>query len=227
MAGSLQAIQRRVELARAARQRAAGAAREAERRRLARELHDGILQDLSAVRLGLEHEGASAGEPRHPAHAISAVIAAIRTVVDDLRPPALSSTSFADAIAGHARVLTWARGIELTLDLAAAPTVPEWATRDLYRIAQEATANALRHASPTRLWIRLVPDVAGAVLEVEDDGVGMDLATSPLGSGIQGMRERAAILGSDLEIGPGAFGGTRVRVVVPLTEPTSDPLRAS
>jgi signal transduction histidine kinase len=223
MAVSLQAIQRRIEMARAARQRAAGAAREAERRRLARELHDGILQDLSAVRLGFESEGSgAAGQPsRNPADAISGVIAAIRSVVDDLRPPALSGASLAEAISGHARVLTWARSVDLTLDLTGAPDVPEWAARDLYRIAQEGTANALRHANPTRLWIRLVRSDADTVLEVEDDGVGFDPATSPLGSGIHGMRERAAALGSDLEIGPGAFGGTRLRIVVPVQPGTT------
>jgi two-component system sensor histidine kinase UhpB len=141
--------------------------------------------------------------------------------VDDLRPPALSGASLAEAISGHARVLTWARGIDLTLDLAGAPDVPEWAARDLYRIAQEGTANALRHGNPTRLWIRLVRSDADTVLEVEDDGVGFDPETSPLGSGIQGMRERAAVLGSDLEIGPGAFGGTRLRVVVPVQPGTA------
>ena len=207
MAVSLQAIQRRVEMARAARQRAAGAAREAERRRLARELHDGILQDLSAVRLGFESEASgAAGQPsRNPADAISGVIAAIRSVVDDLRPPALSGASLAEAISGHARVLTWARGIDLTLDLAGAPDVPEWAVRDLYRIAQEGTANALRHANPTRLWIRLVRSDADTVLEVEDDGVGFDPETSPLGSGIQGCASGRPSR-SDLEIGPGASG---------------------
>jgi two-component system sensor histidine kinase UhpB len=229
MAASLQAIQRRVELARAARQRAAGAARDAERRRLARELHDGILQDLSAVRLGLEKEAAAGEAPqRDPATAISGVIAALRGVVDDLRPPALSAVSLEEAIAGHARLATFARGIELSLDLTAAATVPEWAARDLYRIAQEATANALRHANGKRLWIRLVLADADTILEVEDDGVGFDVATAPLGSGVQGMRERAAVLGGDLEIGPGAFGGTRVRFVARLQpgSPLDAPERA-
>ena len=221
MAASLQAIQRRVELARAARQRAAGAARDAERRRLARELHDGILQDLSAVRLGLESREPIAGESGAAGvvGAISGVIAAIRAVVDDLRPPALRGGSLEEAIAGHARVLAWAQGIELSLDLPGAETVPEWAARDLYRIAQEATANALRHASAKRIWIRLVREGGDTILEVEDDGVGFDVETSSLGSGVQGMRERAAILGAELDLGRREKGGTRVRLILRLQTP--------
>jgi signal transduction histidine kinase len=217
MAASLQAIQRRVELARVARQRAAGAARDAERRRLARELHDGVLQDLSAVRLRL-HEPTSATDraANRAADAIARVIASIRAVVDDLRPPALSGASLADAVAGHARVLAFAQSIDLTLDLSGATLVPDWAVRDLYRIAQEAIGNALRHAGAKRVAVRIVPADGDVLLEVEDDGIGFDPATVTLGSGVHGMRERAAVLGGDLEIDRAALGGTRVRFLLRL-----------
>jgi signal transduction histidine kinase len=221
MAASLQAIQRRVELARVARQRAAGAAREAERRRLARELHDGILQDLSAVRLRLgaldEPAPGVAGEA---SGAIARVIASIRGVVDDLRPPALSGTSLADAISGHARVLAWAQGVELASDFSGTELVPDWAVRDLYRIAQEAVGNALRHAGASRLVLRIVPSGGDVLLEVADDGVGFDPATAVLGGGVLGMRERAAVLGGDLEIDRGPLGGARVRLLLRLLPAT-------
>lgn len=221
MAASLQAIQRRVELARAARQRAAGTARDAERRRLARELHDGILQDLSVLRMQLDGARGAARSERRPAEAVAAVIAAIRGLVDELRPPALTGVSLEEAIAGHARVLAWAQGVELDLDLSGAAGVPDWAARDLYRIAQEATANALRHAAASRLAIRLVKSGSDTVLEVEDDGVGFDPARTPLGSGLQGMRERAAILGGDVEITRRGARGTLIRLVLHLQAPAS------
>jgi signal transduction histidine kinase len=211
MAASLQAIQRRVELARVARQRAAGAARDAERRRLARELHDGVLQDLSAVRLRLNAPGAGADDGASRAgDAIARVIASIRSVVDDLRPPALSGTSLADAIAAHARVLAFAQSVKLDLDLSGATLVPDWAVRDLYRIAQEAIGNALRHAGATQVAVRIVPSGGDVLLEIVDDGVGFDPSAVTLGSGVHGMRERAAVLGGDLEIDRSALGGTRI-----------------
>ena len=217
MAASLQAIQRRVEMARVARQRAAGAARDAERRRLARELHDGVLQDLSAVRLRLGGEAsAGAGGAAQAADAIARVIASIRGVVDDLRPPALSGASLADAVAGHARVLAFAQSVQLDLDLSGATLVPDWAVRDLYRIAQEAIGNALRHAGARRVSVRIVPAGSDVLLEVEDDGVGFDPSAVTLGSGVHGMRERAAVLGGDLEIDRASLGGTRIRFLLRL-----------
>lgn len=225
MAASLQDIQRRVELARVARQRAAGSARESERRRLARELHDGVLQDLTAVRLRLRALGV---EPPGPvedvAGSLGDVIASIRGVVDDLRPPALTGASLGDAIAGHARVLAFAQGVTLSSDFSGAALVPEWAVRDLYRLAQEAVGNALRHSGAKRLAVRVVALGGDVLVEVEDDGAGFDPATVTLGSGVHGMRERAAVLGGDLEIGRGDLGGTRVRFVlrVPPTPPATD-----
>ncbi|MBY0275696.1 hypothetical protein K2Z84_10155, partial [Candidatus Binatia bacterium] len=144
------------------------------------------------------------------------VIASIRAVVDDLRPPALSGASLADAVAGHARVLAFAQSIDLTLDLSGATLVPDWAVRDLYRIAQEAIGNALRHAGAKRVAVRIVPADGDVLLEVEDDGIGFDPATVTLGSGVHGMRERAAVLGGDLEIDRAALGGTRVRFLLRL-----------
>jgi two-component system NarL family sensor kinase len=215
MAASLQSIQRRIARAREARQRAAGAARDAERRRLARELHDGILQDLTAARLRLSAHDEE-GDRQRALEEIARVIAAIRHVVDDLRPSDLGRVSLAEAIAGHARILSFGRGIELAVDLAGAGDVPDWAMRDLYRIAQEATANAVRHAGARRLAIRLVSRDGATVLEVEDDGAGFDPAAAAVGSGLAGMRERAAALGADLDIESVAGAGTRVRVTLRL-----------
>lgn len=226
MAASLQDIQRRVELARVARQRAAGSAREAERRRLARELHDGVLQDLTAVRLRLRALGVDAPrEVDDVSGSLGDVIASIRGVVDDLRPPALTGASLGDAIAGHARVLAFAQGVTLSSDFSGAALVPEWAVRDLYRLAQEAVGNALRHSGAKRLAVRVVPLGGDVLVEIEDDGAGFDPTTVTLGSGVHGMRERAAVLGGDLEIGRGELGGTRVRFVlrVPTAPPTSEP----
>ncbi|HZR82540.1 MAG TPA: ATP-binding protein [Candidatus Binatia bacterium] len=217
MAASLQSINRRVEAARAARQRAAGAARDAERRRLARELHDGILQDLSAVRLRLEaaaDDGARRRLVGDSVEGIAEVIAAIRRVVDDLRPSGLGELTLEQAIAGHARLLAFAHNVQLSLDLSGAASVPDWAMRDVYRIAQEASANAIRHASPAHLAIRLVQSEGETTLEVADDGAGFDPDAVAAGSGLHGMRERAAALGGDLEIRSAAGRGATIRLAL-------------
>jgi signal transduction histidine kinase len=246
MAESLSQIQSRVEAARAARDHAAWTARDAERRRVARELHDGILQDLTAVRLTLEKQSMEAplGPLRSLSNAIGGVLASIRGVVDDLRPLDLGRRSLAEAIGGYARVVAWQRKVELHLALESAERWPDWATGDAYRIAQEAIANSVRHGSPSRIsvrtWVSLqtegpsdgfgtaaVSPTANAdgrvdlSLEVEDDGCGFDVAEVALGSGVTGMRERAAALGAELEIvsseGSGALVRLRLRV------PGSDP----
>src|SRR5690606_19889447 len=108
------------------------------------------------------------------------------------------------------------QGVALDTDLSGAARVPEWAVRDLYRIAQEAIGNALRHSGAKRIEVRVVPSGSDVLLEVEDDGAGFDVATATLGSGVHGMRERAAVLGGDLEIDRGPLGGTRLRFLLRL-----------
>lgn len=211
MAASLAAIQRRIVEEREARQTAAAAARDAERRRLARELHDGALQDLGAVKLMLE--GHAGRDPlRAAVGAVSRVIAGIRRVVDDLRGPDLEGVSLPEAISAHAEILGRGRGVDVDVETAPDFSVPSWAVRDLYRIAQEAIANAVRHGAPRHLRIRLARDELGVLLEVADDGAGFDPASVVSSGGMLGMRERADALGADLEIDSGPGRGTRVRV---------------
>jgi two-component system, NarL family, sensor histidine kinase UhpB len=221
MASSLGEIQRQVNIEQQARQHAAGAARNAERHRLARELHDSVLQDLTAVKLHLESEG------RRPTPALQpmidnlmGVIVDLRRIVDDLRPPDLGETTLAEAIGAHAEVVARAHGIALTLDLSPEVDVADWAARDLYRIAQESMSNAVRYAGPKQLKVRLYRAGAGTVLEVADDGAGFELQKAVLGSGIIGMRARAAAVGAKLEILSGPGRGTIVRLVLP-SQPSS------
>ncbi|MBI4515937.1 MAG: GAF domain-containing sensor histidine kinase [Deltaproteobacteria bacterium] len=209
-------------------QQAAGAARDSERRRLARELHDGVLQDLTAVKLRIEGEGRQANGARlqGAADAVIRVMEELRRVVDELRPPDLSSVSLAEAIASHARVLTRGHGIGLELELAEIE-VADWATRDVYRIAQEAIANAVHHANPSRLAVQLARRENSTVLSISDNGAGFDLAAAVLGGGIIGMRERAAALGTDFDIVTAPGQGTSVQLVVPSTSARQRPRRTA
>ena len=87
--------------------------------------------------------------------------------------------------------------------------------RHLYRIAQEAITNALRHGRPRRVEVTLGIEGPGATLTIADDGDGISMEGPEAGGGLRTMRHRADLVAGDLEVGPGPSGGTRVRVTVP------------
>ncbi len=211
--------------ARRAREAAARSAVEADRRRIARDLHDGVLQELAALKLLLESE---AVQKQSDAAALavrrtSAMLQELRAVVDDLRPHDLIHESLQGAIAAQARVLTAWRPIGVSCDLQPNLRLPDWVVRELYRIAQEAMANAVRHGSPQRISVRLWQRDGEIGLEVEDDGVGFDTGAPARGNGLQSMRERASTLAADLDIESHPGAGTRVRVVLGRDEPLTAP----
>jgi len=153
-----------------------------------------------------------------------AVIVNLRRVVDDLRPHDLSQVSLAAAIGAHARGLSSRHGIDLDLDLDGAVDVADWAARDVYRIAQEAVSNAVRHGSPDHIAIRVFRRGSNTVLEVSDDGTGFDAEEVVRGGGLAGMAERAAALGAQLQVHSRPAGGTRVELVIPPSQaPEVDP----
>lgn len=217
MASSLAHIQRSMDAERTARNEAAGAARDAERRRLARELHDGVLQDLGALKLRLEGDAKKLGaaQLQPTIDGIIATIIELRRVVDDLRPPDLTRDSLRDAIAAYAEARTGGDTVALQLDLPETIPVADWAARDIYRVVQEAITNALRHGSPRHLGIYFYERDGKSVLEVADDGSGFHPDRVVLGSGILGMRERAAAIGADLEITSAPAEGTMVQMILP------------
>jgi PAS domain S-box-containing protein len=202
-------------LADRAKQDAAHAAADTERRRVARELHDGVLQDLGATKLLLEVQHKRAPNPgaEQLLQRLRQSLVDIRGVVDDLRTPD-PQLSLQDAIAAHARVLTARRPVTLELELDTG-TVVDWAVRDLYRIAQEALANAVRHADPQQVSVVLTSDEHHTTLSIADDGAGFDPNTAPGGTGLLGIRERAASLGAELDISSAPGAGTVIRVIVP------------
>jgi len=223
MAESLSAIQVRIEGEREARHLAAASARDAERQRLGRELHDSVLQDLSAIKLTLEtmHREAAGRSPATAlplvpvVDALIAVIVGLRRVVDDIAAPDLAQDSVAHAILSYCQMATMGHGVQLVIDLDHRAFVAAWATRDVYRIAQEAITNALRHARPSRLRVALRSDEQGAVLEVEDNGCGFAVDKVTLGAGVAGMRERATAIGAHLDFLAVPGRGTLVRLQVP------------
>jgi two-component system NarL family sensor kinase len=199
------------------------AAQAEERNRLAREIHDTIAQDLSAVAFQLEAAEALLDEPADPERVRRAVSTALdltrkgleetRRSVLDLRAAPLEGRSLAEALAG----LASERNVIFEAPVSS-PKLPTAVEVGLYRIAQEAVQNALRHAEASRIVIRLETSPDRVRLTVEDDGRGFEIggAASTSRFGLVGMRERAHLLGGSFRIESSPGAGTRVTVEVGL-----------
>jgi signal transduction histidine kinase len=198
-------------------------AREEERRRLRRDLHDGLGPALGGV--GLRIDTARNLAAREPAEAdkllkqaredVTTALADVRRLVHDLRPPALDDVGLAGAVRQQAARLR-SPGLTVTVDggeeLDRLPAAVEVAA---YRIASEALTNVVRHAKASTCRISLRSDGGRLVVEVRDDGVGIAAGT-PAGVGLVSLRERAAELGGDCRIECPDERGTVVRACLPL-----------
>lgn len=206
-------------------------AREEERRRIARELHDELGQRLSALHMELSSLQASAAEPPTKTciatmlGMIDETVASVRRIATELRPLMLDDLGLVSAIEWLCQ--SWARrmGIEVRLDIGQDdPPVSEAASIALYRMVQEALTNVARHAQATRVGIRMRQQSGELVLAVRDDGIGFsEQSMLREGShGLMGIRERAYMLGGQLEIGNARGGGGRIKVRLPLIATTHD-----
>lgn len=200
---------------------------EAERRRLAREVHDQVGQVGTAIKMltfSLRAKLAPSSEPlvdELQAMADEAIRAA-RQISAELRPPLLDELGLAAALEHYLQTLQRQSGLTTTLTLNDAAALPPEQASPLFRILQEACTNVLRHAQASSLRVVGGLAVSGAQqgyeLEVIDDGRGPG-DTRPDASGLRNMRERAELAGGRFDFGPAAGQGTRVRVWMPLSSP--------
>jgi signal transduction histidine kinase len=200
-------------------------AREEERRRIRRDLHDGLGPALAGVALGLDAVGRLAtDEPERAATLanqlkteVQASLADVRRLVEDLRPPALDQLGLVGAVRQQARLLTERDpGLEVGVEATGVRELPAAIEVAAYRIATEALRNVSQHASARHCRVGLSVNGTGLLhVEIEDDGVGL-LANRRMGVGLTAMRERAAELGGTCETGPAALGGTRVSALLPV-----------
>lgn len=196
-----------------------------ERNRLAREIHDTLAQGLAAVALQLESADAlleSSAKPERVRQAVRRALALTQANLDearrsvlDLRAAPLEGRTLAQALAEladeHPQVL-----LEVT---GGGRPLPARIEAGLYRIAQEALGNALRHAEAQEVTVSLVITPAEIRLAVEDDGQGFDPNQVAAGRfGLVGLNERAKLLGGRLRLDSYPGVGTRLEVVVPLVE---------
>ena len=204
--------------------------RETERQRIARDLHDGPLQDFSytAAALGLIMlQADNAGLEERLQAAIDAVrhgALGLREVVSDLRIDGEEGRPFTEMVRYVVeRNRMMSRNAEVSLEVGeGVPQAPLGETgTQVSRIIQEALTNARRHSGARRITVRLRMEGEDLLAEVSDDGAGFGREVPP-GVGLGSMRERAALLGGNLEIESEEGHGTSVRLRVPLPPGTSE-----
>ncbi|MGW4408256.1 HAMP domain-containing sensor histidine kinase [Nonomuraea sp. NPDC004702] len=194
------------------------AAQEAERGRIARELHDEIGQSLTVALLALKRvrdraPAELADELGHAQEAIRTSLDEVRQVAHRLRPGVLEDLGLTSALTALATDLSQTGTVEVTRRLAAGlPPLSSEVELVLYRIAQESLTNVARHAQATRATLTLTPDDGDLVLRVTDDGRG---GIGEPGAGIRGMHERALLIGARLSVHSPPGGGTEIVLTVP------------
>jgi len=145
--------------------------------------------------------------------------AELRAVIDGLAPPGIADGGLAESLRRYALLAGKAHGVRVLFTSADLP--PLGAQRDaaVYRVAQEALHNALRHSGATEVRVSLCPGPKRVTLDVTDDGRGFVPAAASGGLGLSSMRERAAAAGASLSVRSVPGKGTNVRLAVPLNPP--------
>ena len=214
-----------IERARLFRRSAALGAAE-ERLRLAREMHDTLAQGLSAAALHLETVEALLDARADPARLREATRRALETTrqnlddvrrsVLDLRASSLEGRTLAEALQTLCAANDAGIAVTFACDGPYEP-LPAHVEAALYRIAQEAVTNALRHARPGRIDVQLLVSPHSVHLSIQDDGTGFEPGDVPADHfGLIGMRERVRLLGGDLLVESSPQRGTRIAAAVPL-----------
>ena len=197
-------------------------AQEAERKRVAQELHDEVGQALTAVmlqlgRLAKRTPTAAGAELNEALESTRTSLEDVRRIARQLRPEALDELGLVAALNALATTFADRTGLRIRRELPdSMPPIGDEAELVLFRVAQESLANAARHAETPRIDLTLERSGGRIVLHIRDYGRGIDGIRA--GSGIRGMRERALLIGADLSISSAPGGGTDVFLVLPLTE---------
>jgi two-component system sensor histidine kinase UhpB len=199
-------------------------AQEAERLRIAQELHDQVGQELTAVLLLLSSIESKATEELRSSvmeaqTSVRASLEDVRRIAVDLRPEALDDLGLESALSVLCDRFAKRTGIDVSCEVSESlPDLSADAELVIYRVAQEALTNVARHSASSRAELTLEHHRGRLILRVRDYGLGLPRRNAA-GTGIRGMRERAALIGASLEVGNSLSGsGCEVRLEVPLGE---------
>jgi signal transduction histidine kinase len=198
-----------------------------ERNRLARDLHDSVVQKLFGVVLAAQSAATlldrsspdARGQVDRVTELAQDAISELRALVFQLRPAAIESEGLAAALTKHVEVLRRVHRLNVDLELAGRARLRPGVDEELFKIAQEALQNALKHARARRLQVRLEEREGAVALRVRDDGVGFDPddpARRSRSLGLTSMEERALALGAVLRIDSAAGRGTTISLEVPV-----------
>ena len=199
----------------------------AERRRIASDLHDGVVQDLAGLSFSLSAaaerseaggDERTAAELRSGAEQARRSVRGLRSLLVEIYPPSLRQAGLATALSDLLAPVG-ARGIETGVEVPEGLQLPEADEALLFRVAQEAVRNAVAHAAPNRLEVIVSENQGHVSLTVADDGDGFDpLSAESTGEGHFGLamlRDRARDSGAELTVNSAPGAGTRVRIEVP------------
>jgi signal transduction histidine kinase len=194
-----------------------------ERERIAKELHDGIIQSLFAVGMGLQGAALLAGSPETAARIEGAVgeldrvIRDLRNYIFGLRPGILADRQLDQALRelGDQIQERCPTRIDVDVDPEVAADVSS-RSHQVVQLTREALSNVARHSQARHSKVRLARKGTNAVLTIEDDGVGFDVREDSAGNGLRNMRERAAAMGGTLRVTSQAGKGTRLRLTFPV-----------
>ena len=207
--------------------RAAVRASDAERVRIARDLHDGVVQDLAgssyaistlshSLADGSESERQAAGELDDVSRSLRTSMRALRSLLVEIYPPDLHVAGLSAALDDLVAPLV-AASLQTDVDVTGDEDAPEATVALVWRVAQEAVRNVARHAEASRMSVTVCREEDVLVLEVVDDGKGFDpdATRSASGFGLRGIRSLAVDAGASLEVDSTVGVGTTVRLEVP------------
>jgi len=188
-----------------------------ERNRLARELHDSVKQQVFSIsmQLGAARSALDEGDAAFPSVAEAERLAKqaateLTTLIHQLRPPGLERKNLASALGDHLEEWSRRNDIQTSFNVEGEPAMNADAEGVLFRVAQEALANAARHSHASQVKVELVNGGGEATLSIEDDGIGFNQDLVAKGVGLDSMKERMQAAGGELTVFSEPRGGTRV-----------------
>jgi signal transduction histidine kinase len=189
---------------------------EAERRRIARELHDEISQLLTLIQLSLDDVSPASAEIGKAKDLLGKTQQEVHRIIYDLRPSLLDDLGLSAAVKWYATNYLVQQGLQVSLEIEEDVRVSPEIEIVTFRICQEAITNILRHSRAENVSIELYVDGDRLMLGVEDDGVGFAARETLGGAGIVGMRERAELVNGSITIDSEPGTGTNVLLEIPL-----------